>query len=67
MLLGWDQAELAAKADLSSGTVKRLEAKPGMIGGTVATALRIKSALEEAGIEFIGTPDEGPGVRLWRK
>ena len=31
------------------------------------TIVKIKSALEEAGIEFIGTPDEGPGVRLWRK
>jgi hypothetical protein len=22
--------------------------------------------LEAAGIEFIGTPDEGPGIRLWK-
>jgi hypothetical protein len=27
----------------------------------------VKAALEAAGIEFIGAPKEGPGVRLWRK
>jgi hypothetical protein len=46
-------------------TVKRLEAANGVIGGTVETALRVKKALEKAGIIFIA-PDAagGPGVRL---
>jgi hypothetical protein len=26
----------------------------------------VRKALETAGVEFIGTPEEGPGVRLWR-
>jgi hypothetical protein len=28
------------------------------------TVVAIKNALEKAGIEFIGTPDDKPGVRL---
>jgi hypothetical protein len=28
------------------------------------TVVAIKTALEKAGIEFIGTPDDKPGVRL---
>lgn len=66
-LLGWDQKELATRADVGVTTVKRLEARPGILGGTMETALRLKNALESAGIEFIGDPREGPGVRLWRK
>jgi predicted transcriptional regulator len=66
-LLGWDQAELAVHADVGVATVKRIESRSGVVGGTMDTIVKIKSALEEAGIEFIGTPDEGPGVRLWRK
>ena len=26
--------------------------------------MAIKKTLEAAGIEFIGTPDEGPGIRI---
>ena len=66
-LLGWDQAKLAIRASVGVATVKRIESRDGVVGGTMDTIVKIKSALEEAGIEFIGTPDEGPGVRLWRK
>lgn len=65
-LLGWDQAALARQSDVSLATVKRLEARPGVIGGTMDTAIRLKAALEEAGVEFIGGPGDGPGVRLWK-
>ncbi len=65
--MGWDQAELARHAEVSVATVKRLEARPGIIGGTMDTAIRLKVALEAAGLEFIGNPGDGPGVRLWIK
>jgi len=65
-LLDWDQKELATRADVGLTTVKRLEARPGVIGGTIDTVLRLKNALEAAGVEFIGDPGEGPGVRLWK-
>lgn len=66
-LLGWDQKELAIRSDVGLTTVKRLEARPGIIGGNMETAVRLKNALETAGIEFIGDPDQGPGVRLWKR
>lgn len=66
-LLGWDQAKLAQHAEVSVATVKRLEARPGIIGGTMDTAIRLKAALEAAGVEFIGAPGDGPGARLWKK
>ena len=30
-------------------------------------ARNIQKTFETAGIEFIGTPEEGPGIRLWRR
>ena len=66
-LLGWDQASLARHADVGVATVKRLESRPGVVGGTMDTVMRVKAALEAAGIEFVGLPDDSPGVRLRRK
>jgi len=65
MLLGWDQHQLANASKISVGTIKRLEAKSGVIGGTMETAMKIRSALEKAGIVFIQSDaDGGAGVRL---
>jgi hypothetical protein len=41
-----------------------MEVMEGVPSGQVRTLLAIKEALEAAGIEFIGTPTENPGVRL---
>jgi hypothetical protein len=27
---------------------------------------KLREALETAGIEFIGTSEDGPGIRIWR-
>mgnify|MGYP003494231339 CR=1 FL=1 len=66
-MLDWDQKELATRAGGGTTTVKRLEARSGVVGGTMDTVVRLKGALEAAGIEFIGGTGDGPGVRLWRK
>lgn len=67
MLLGWDQAELAKKAGVSLATVKRLEAKPGHIGGTVGTANKLMGALQNAGVIFLQKDSQGGvGARLSR-
>jgi hypothetical protein len=42
----------------------RLESAEGVPGSHFTTLEAIKKALEGAGVEFIGTPDDGPGVRL---
>ena len=62
-LLGWSQGELADRAGLSLPTVKRLE---GAYGPRVSedAQVKLRHALEEAGLEFIDENGGGPGVRL---
>jgi DNA-binding XRE family transcriptional regulator len=63
-LLAWSQEQLAAAAAVSIPTIKRLEAQDGPLGGRDETGIKIRSALESAGIEFIDENGGGPGVRL---
>jgi DNA-binding transcriptional regulator YiaG len=64
-LLGWKQEHLARIAGVSIATVRRLEAKPGDLGGYASTGKKLVDALEAAGIEF--TNGSQPGVRLKAK
>ena len=64
--LGWPLTNLAAKSGLSEKTIRRLEADEDPVNTTIRTLSAIKSALEAAGIEFIGTPDDRPGIRIGR-
>jgi hypothetical protein len=41
-----------------------MEVLDGVPHGHVKTLMAIKVALENAGIEFVGLPDDKPGVRL---
>ena len=63
-LLAWSQEELAAAADVSIPTIKRLEAQDGPLGGRSDTGSKICLALEAAGVEFIDENGSGPGVCL---
>ena len=63
-LLAWSQEQLATAADLSIPIIKRLEAQDGPLGGRNITESKIRSALQNAGIEFIDENGGGPGVRL---
>lgn len=64
-LIGWTARELAAKADIGFSTLIRLEGVEGIPASNVKTLAAIKNAFDEAGIEFIGTPESGAGVR-WK-
>ena len=66
-LLGWSQEQLADASGVSIPTIKRLEANDGPLGGRDVTAEKIKRALENAGVEFIASTDNGSGVRIWKK
>ena len=66
-LLAWSQGDLAAAADVSVPTIKRLEAQDGPLGGRDETGVKIRSALESAGVEFIDENGGGPGVRLRKR
>ena len=64
-LLAMSQQDLATRAAVGLNTVKRIEAALDEPTGTIQTLLRIKRALEQAGILFIDQDEErGPGVRL---
>ena len=62
-LLRWTTNDLARTSGVSVATIKRLEAQDGVPGGQQRTLQDIKRAFEAAGIEFIGTPESGAGVR----
>ena len=63
--LSWSIQLLAEKSLVSVRTIKRIESE-GMIDKvTPANMKLLRDTLEAAGIEFIGEPGEGPGVRLW--
>lgn len=63
-LLRWTADTLAIKSGIGVATIRRLELMEGVPSGNVKTLLAIKTALEEAGVEFVGTPNEGAGVRF---
>lgn len=63
-LLRWSSADLAERSGVGSATIKRMESMRGVPSGHVKTLLALKSALEAAGVEFLGSPDNAPGVCL---
>jgi transcriptional regulator with XRE-family HTH domain len=63
-LLRWSSADLSERSGVGNATIKRLEVMEGVPSGQVRTLVAIKEALEAAGVEFIGAPDDRPGVRL---
>lgn len=62
--LNWSAEALAQRANLASKTVRRIEMEAGVPQTTISTLAKIQAALEAGGIEFIGTPDDGPGIRI---
>lgn len=62
--LGWSAAKLAETSKISISTIKRIELETGVPNSTNANVTAICNALETAGIEFVGTPDDGPGIRI---
>ncbi len=55
---------MSTACGVSVSTIKRIEALDGIPVSTAANLQAIKSSLEAAGIEFIGTPEDGPGIRI---
>lgn len=62
-LIKWTANDLAANSGVGISTIKRLEVMPGVPAINVTTMVAIQKALEAAGIEFVGSPDDRPGVR----
>ena len=65
-LLGWSQQRLADEAGLSAITVKRLEASDETLQARFETVMKIKNAVEAAGVVFRAGEDgliHGVGLR----
>lgn len=56
--------DLANLSGIGVATIKRLEAGVGIPMAHTRTLEQIERALEQSGVEFIGTPEDRPGVRL---
>jgi predicted transcriptional regulator len=65
-LLGWSQSDLAARAELSLPTVKRVETGTGPRVSEIART-KLQRTLESAGVVFIDENGGGPGVRLRKR
>jgi transcriptional regulator with XRE-family HTH domain len=64
--IDWSLEELAQRSDVSLRTLIRYERNdtvPSSRGGNLE---KVIATLEAAGIEFIGTPDDAPGIRIHR-
>lgn len=63
-LLRWSADDLAMSSGIGVATVRRIELAEGIPSSNARTLESLKKALEQVGVEFIGTPDDRPGVRL---
>lgn len=64
-LLDWSGTRLADEAGVAISTIRRVEACDGLLESASIKVLQaLKAALEAGGVEFIGTPEDRPGVRL---
>ncbi len=63
-MAGITQAELAERSGVSLPTIKRLELGQGPLGVRLDTLQKLQHALEAAGVIFIASNGDGPGVRL---
>lgn len=63
-LLRWSAEDLAKHANIGIATIRRFEIQDGIPSGQIRILEALKTALEVAGVEFIGSVDDGAGVRL---
>ena len=64
-LIGWSGNDLAEKAGVGLSTIRRIEGRDGLLeAASIKTMQAIQKALELGGVEFLGTPEDCPGVRL---
>ena len=62
--LRWSADDLAKASKIGIATIRRFELQEGIPSGQVRILEALKSTLEDAGVEFLGSPEDGLGVRL---
>ena len=63
-MLRWSAEDLAKTSGIGVATIRRLELTEGIPSSNAQTLDSIKKTLESAGVEFLGNPDDGAGVRF---
>ena len=64
-MLDWSRDMLSTEAGVGISALMRLESADGVPSGNIKTFEAVQKAFEKAGIEFIGNPESGAGVR-WK-
>ncbi len=65
--LGISASRLSELSGVSVPTIQRFEQADGIPPSRSSTLADLQRALELAGIEFIGSPDDRPGIRVSNK
>ncbi len=55
---------MAEHSGVGVATIRRMELAPSVPSSNAQTLDLVRKTLEKQGVEFIGSPDERPGVRL---
>jgi transcriptional regulator with XRE-family HTH domain len=63
-MIKWTASDLADRAGVGIATIRRMEIESGVPTCNAKILQVIQNTLCDAGIEFIGTPEDGPGVIL---
>lgn len=63
-LIKWSADDLAEASGVGVATIRRFESAKGLPSGQIRIHDMLMKALEAAGVEFIGSPEDRPGVRL---
>lgn len=64
--LRWTIEVLSRQSGVSIRALKMIEQNEGQLTNRISTIEKIQTALEAAGIEFIGAPGDAPGIRIHR-
>lgn len=64
--LHWTTKQLAEFSGVSLSTLKRIEKFDGIPDTRSSTLANVQKTFEAAGIEFIGTAEDRPGIRISR-
>jgi len=63
-LLNLSALQLAEHSGVGVATIRRMELASGIPSSNAQTLGLVQSCLSMLGVEFIGSPDDRPGVRL---
>lgn len=64
-MLDWSRENLSIQSGVGISALMRLESSQGIPSGNIKTFEAVQKTFEIAGIEFIGSPEDGAGVR-WK-